>query len=241
MFGRKSRADRHDDQQNADAVDTEDAVRESDEDQSADVADESSDVSDADELAEPKELLEGRDEQGPFDFGEFTASQPLIDFGSILLPPRPGLTIRVEVEEPSKRPVAVTFEDEGTQLQVQAFAAPRSEGLWHEVREQITQQLGAQKAAHREFQGELGLEVHAAVQTPEGTQVVRFLGVDGPRWFLRGVVSGTGLDNEETAERVNALFRSIVVRRGSEPRAPRELLPLSLPQQNAADSVPANA
>lgn len=186
----------------------------------------------------PKELIDDRASDGPFDYSEVTEIKPYIDFGSVLIPPVPGLTIRVEVEEPTKRPVAITFEREGTQLQVQAFAAPRSEGLWAEVRDQVRTQLDAQKASHRDFDGELGIEIHASVPGSDGaTHPVRFIGVDGPRWFLRGVISGAGLSEESTAVRVNDLFRSIVVRRGSDPRAPKELLPLVLP---APDQTGAN-
>lgn len=206
----------------------------------AETTPETSETASSDLDFQPKELVEGREQDGPFDFSEISGTRPFIDFGAVLLPPTPGLTIRVEVEERTKRPVAITLEHEGTQLQLQAFAAPRSAGLWAEVRAQLAAQLAAQHAEHREFQGELGWELHAALPTPEGPRTVRFLGVDGPRWFLRGVVTGAALEDKDGARRVNALFRSLIVHRGGEPRAPRELLPLTLPQP-AAQVRPADA
>lgn len=220
MFGKKRKA----------RIDEVAEVAESDETLQTEESSAAAETDETDPDLTPKELIDDRPSEGPFDFSEVTEIKPYIDFGSVLIPPVPGLTIRVEVEEPAKRPVAITFEREGTQLQVQAFAAPRSEGLWAEVRDQVRAQLDAQKASHRDFDGELGIEIHASVPGGDGaTHPVRFIGVDGPRWFLRGVVSGAGLAEEATAVRVNELFRSIVVRRGEDPRAPKELLPLVLP------------
>jgi hypothetical protein len=63
---------------------------------------------------------------------------------------------------------------------------------------------------------------------------VRFIGVDGPRWFLRGVISGDAAVNPEAASHVEDLFRSVVVVRGNTPMPPRDLIPLHMPA-NAGD------
>lgn len=71
---------------------------------------------------------------------------------------------------------------------------------------------------------------------PDGRTVfapARFLGVDGPRWFLRGVISGRGAIDDAAAAPLLEVFRETVVVRGSDPMAPRELLPLRLPQEEA--------
>jgi hypothetical protein len=62
----------------------------------------------------------------------------------------------------------------------------------------------------------------------------RFLGVDGPRWFLRGMISGPAAASPEAAAALEGAFRSIIVVRGSEPMPVREQLPLTLPAQAAA-------
>src|SRR5688572_20320131 len=62
----------------------------------------------------------------------------------------------------------------------------------------------------------------------------RFLGVDGPRWFLRGMISGPAAEDAEAAQQLEAAFRQIVVARGTEPMPVREQLPLTLPAQAAA-------
>lgn len=55
--------------------------------------------------------------------------------------PRQELHLRLEVEEASKRVVAVGLDYSGSTLQIQPFAAPRSSGLWHEIRQQIIDQV----------------------------------------------------------------------------------------------------
>ncbi|MDQ1556274.1 MAG: hypothetical protein QOI02_1276, partial [Actinomycetota bacterium] len=61
-------------------------------------------------------------------------------------------------------------------------------------------------------------------------RLARFVGVDGPRWFLRGVISGEGaLNNAEAAAQIEEVFRSVVVVRGNTPMPPRDLIPLQLP------------
>ena len=56
------------------------------------------------------------------------------------------------------------------------------------------------------------------------------MGVDGPRWFLRGVLTGEAAVHPEAAGELEEAFADIVVVRGSEARPPRALLPVQLPE-----------
>jgi hypothetical protein len=60
-------------------------------------------------------------------------------------------------------------------------------------------------------------------------RLARFIGVDGPRWFLRGVIAGEAAADPTAAAKVEDLFRSIVVVRGNTPMPPRDLIPLRMP------------
>jgi hypothetical protein len=60
-------------------------------------------------------------------------------------------------------------------------------------------------------------------------RIARFVGVDGPRWFLRGVIAGEGATDPDAAAKIEDLFRSIVVVRGTAPMPPRDLIPLKMP------------
>jgi len=195
------------------------------------------DTSDAAEQATPsteKSAPADRAEVGPFDASEANPVRPYIDIGGIKVLPREGLNLRLEVEENTQRIVAVGLDYAGSTLQVQPFAAPRSSGLWHETREQIRAQVSQQGGRVEEREGPLGAELLAEVPAGTGAEsgrrVVRFVGIDGPRWFLRGVIGGEGASSAEAAEKVEDLFRSIVVVRGAAPMPPRDLIPLTMPQ-----------
>lgn len=169
---------------------------------------------------------------GPFDISEVSAVQPFIDLGALKVTPRTGLQLRLDIEESSKRLVAATFEIDESTLQVQVFAAPRSEGLWNEIREQVAEQVIRQGGSAEHVVGPFGPELRALVPTADGSErPVRFVGVDGPKWFLRGVISGPAASFDSRAGIVEDVFRSIVVDRGTEPLPPRELLTLRVPPQ----------
>ncbi|GAA3772193.1 hypothetical protein GCM10022240_25340 [Microbacterium kribbense] len=186
-----------------------------------------------------KSAPEDRATAGPFDDSEANPVQPFIDLGGIKILPRAGLNLRLEVEEQSQRIVAVGLDYADSTLQVQPFAAPRSSGLWDETREQIRQQVREQGGRVEERDGPLGAELLAEVPVaaPDGTtgrRLARFVGVDGPRWFLRGVVGGAATSDVAAAAQVEDLFRSIVVVRGGSPMPPRDLIPLKMPSTPGA-------
>lgn len=179
-----------------------------------------------------KSAPDNRSTTGPFDVSEVSPVQPFIDLGSIKVTPRVGLQLRLDIDDTTKRVVAATLDCEGSTLQVQAFAAPRTEGLWHEIREQVVAQVSKQGGSVEQVEGPFGTEVRAVLPTSDGSRrPVRFIGVDGPKWFLRGVISGKGAAEPENALHIEEVYRSIVVNRGAEALPPRELLPLRVPPQ----------
>jgi len=192
----------------------------------------------------PKSAPEDRETEGPLDEAEANPVRPYVDLGGVKILPREGLHLRLEIEEGSKRVVAIGLDYAGSTLQVQPFAAPRSSGLWHEIRDQIADQIGKQGGTTTLREGPFGPELVAEIpvaagqDTTESTRLARFIGVDGPRWFLRGVIAGEGAVNEEAALQIEDLFRSIVVVRGSTPMPPRDLIPLRMPATPAGPSEP---
>lgn len=182
-----------------------------------------------------KSAPENREAEGPLDESEANPVRPYVDLGGVKILPRENLQLRLEVEEATQRIVAVGLDYAGSTLQVQPFAAPRSSGLWHEIRGQIAEQVerqgGTTTLRHGAFGPELLAEVPVAAASGAGgeTRLARFIGVDGPRWFLRGVIAGEGAVNAAAAEAMEDLFRSVVVVRGSTPMPPRDLIPLRMP------------
>ncbi|RLP76965.1 DUF3710 domain-containing protein [Mycetocola tolaasinivorans] len=189
------------------------------------------------EAVDAKSAPADRVEAGPYDESEANPVRPYIDLGGVKILPREGLNLRLEVEESTQRIIAVGLDYAGSTLQVQAFAAPRSAGLWHETREQITAGLKSQGGEVREVTTALGPELFATLpgqvtaENPGGARAARFVGVDGPRWFLRGVIAGAGAEagNTEAIDAIDDLFRSVVVVRGGTPMPPRDLLALKMP------------
>ncbi len=176
---------------------------------------------------------------GPLDESEANAVRPYVDLGGVKILPREGLQLRLEVEEGTQRVVAVGLDFAGSTLQVQPFAAPRTSGLWHEIRDQITEQIARQGGTTTLVAGPFGPELLAEIPAsvpgqPGTTRLARFIGVDGPRWFLRGVIAGDGAVNPAAAAEVEELFRSVVVVRGKTPMPPRDLIPLQMPKTAAA-------
>ncbi|MEC5199893.1 hypothetical protein RCH21_002132 [Arthrobacter sp. PL16] len=176
---------------------------------------------------------------GPFDVSEQDTENGYIDLGALRINAAEGLQLRLEVEERSKRVIAVTLDLGGSTLQLQAFAAPRTEGLWDEIREQIGASVGSQGGTVEERPGRLGTELLAKLpaELPDGQpgfRVARFVGINGPRWFLRGVFGGPAALEQNAGAAIESLFRSVVVVRGDHPLPPRELLPLKLPKDAAA-------
>lgn len=194
------------------------------------------------EASEPLEDLEERDESeeseadepafdrvgGPFDAAEVQPDGSRLDLGALLVPAIPGMQLNVEVDEAAQTVNAVHLALGGSYVQMQAFAAPRSSGVWADIRTEIAQSITAQGGSAEIVDGPLGREISARM--PGNAAALRFFGVDGPRWFLRAVVSGPAATEEPAAERLVEAVKATVVVRGADAMAPRELLPLRMPQ-----------
>jgi Protein of unknown function (DUF3710) len=188
----------------------------------------------------PKSAPLDRAENGPLDETEANAVRPYVDLGGVKILPRQDLRVRLEVEEASKKVVAVALDFQDSSLQVQPFAAPRNSGLWHEIRQQIATQIAQQGGSTTPQNGAFGPELRAELPAAAGQQggprVVRFIGVDGPRWFLRGVISGRAAVDPAAGAQLEELFRSVVVVRGTSPMPPRDLIPLHVPPSAQVDA-----
>jgi hypothetical protein len=157
-----------------------------------------------------------------------------MDFGSLLIPVREGFEVQINMAEDQGVWIAVLRGESG--LQLQAFAAPKTSGLWDEVRQEIAEEVTKSGGESQESDGPFGPELQARVKSEEPgqrtqTQPVRFLGVDGPRWFLRGVISGPAARRTELAREFEEIFADVVVVRGDHPAPPRDLLEIRLPEE----------
>jgi hypothetical protein len=121
--------------------------------------------------------------------------------------------------------------DGDSALQLGVFAAPRSDGIWDEVRAEIAAAMSADGVRAREVRGPYGTELTARVNTPDGPADVRFVGVDGPRWMVRALYQGVAAADPSREGALGVVLSGLVVIRDAEARPVREALPLRLPKE----------
>jgi Protein of unknown function (DUF3710) len=172
---------------------------------------------------------------GPWDGAGEYPDRERIDFGSLLVPVRDGYDVQVFVSEEEGISIAVVHGDSG--LQLQPFAAPRSAGLWDEVMPEIAEEIAKAGGQSSEQEGPFGAELVATV-VPQGPdfqdvppQPLRFMGADGPRWFLRGLISGPAAVDPQLALPFEEIFADVVVVRGEHAEPPRKPLEVRLPEE----------
>jgi hypothetical protein len=176
---------------------------------------------------------------GPWDVAERPDAQGYVDLGGLRLAGRDGMELRLEVDEATGTVNGVAVLLGGSAVLLHAYAAPRSEGIWDEIRTEIASGVTRQGGTADQVPGPFGREllVRVPVRTADGRtghQTQRFVGVDGPRWFLRAVFQGPAAHDPAAAAELESVVRDVVVVRGGEAMAPRELLPLRLPDAAVA-------
>jgi len=183
----------------------------------------------------------GRPANGPYDLSEVADRGKRLDLGSIWLPAKRGVTVRLDVDKATRQALAVAVSHDASTLRLQAFAAPKSGGLWDQVRQELITQMQQAGSQAQEVDGPSGKEVMATV--PAGgaggkktKQKLRFVGFDGPRWFLRGRLSGPAATDDAAARLLREVLAQVVVVRGTDARPPRDLLPLYKPGQGPASA-----
>jgi hypothetical protein len=207
------------------------------EDAAADTGDDADDAVDAtpssDESAAAVDVLP-QDPQGPWDSSQAPEDGiDRLDLGGMLVPVVEGMELRVDVS-PEGQVIAATVVSGPSAMQVNAFAAPRTAGIWEEICEEILESLVENGGSGEMLDGPFGLELRAKVpaEVPgQGATLApaRFLGADGPRWFVRALMSGPAATDPVQAAAFEQVFRSVVVVRGKDAMAPRDPLPLRLP------------
>jgi hypothetical protein len=175
-----------------------------------------------------------RAEGGPWDAGEAYPEQERVDLGSLRVPVGPEHEIQLVMAEQLGAWVTVKYRE--SELQIQAFAAARRDALWDDVRAEIAAEVTAAGGRSEESQGSFGTELMAHVlmepgQPASGSQLVRFVGIDGPRWFVRGLFTGPAAAGGEQAGLLEEVLGDTVVVRGEHPVPPRDILELRLPPE----------
>jgi hypothetical protein len=167
---------------------------------------------------------------GPWDAQEGYPEAERVDLGGLHLPIGPGFEVQLSLAGDQIDGALVLVNESA--LQVHAFAAPKRSGIWDEVRTELSREVVAVGGTVQEQEGPFGTELAAMVPAQgQEPQPVRYIGIDGPRWFLRAVISGRAAVDPAVAETLENVVRDIVVVRGDEPMAPKDPIQLRLPAE----------
>ncbi len=185
--------------------------------------------------------------RGPWDREETDVDQEddsYIDLGGLVVKGVEGVELRLQVEDQQGTIAAVMLAGPESGLELRAFAAPRSGGIWDEVRADITAEATRLGGTVTETDGEFGTELTLTVpvQTPDGkqaTQPSRIVGVEGPRWLLRGTFLGRSALQPDPEGALETAFRNVIVVRGTDPMAPRDMIAMQMPAQAQAQLLEA--
>ncbi|AHI00200.1 DUF3710 domain-containing protein [Kutzneria viridogrisea] len=162
---------------------------------------------------------------GPYDAADAPSDGlSRLDLGSVQVPVPDGAQLQVEME-PSGSVRAVHLVTPVGQLTISAYAAPRSGGLWKEISEELGEKLRSDGARVVREAGEWSEELVASANDV----ALRFVGVDGERWMLRGVVAGPREHAHIAGELLRNVVRETIVVRGPNPMPVSTALPVELP------------
>lgn len=181
--------------------------------------------------------------EGPWDSSEKSVGDDptYVDLGALLVRGQEGFTIQLPTDGEGEDIGSVVLVAEEAALELRAFAATRSGGLWDEVRDDLIIEVERLNGQSEQIDGLFGPELHVRVPVEmpgdeEGFQPSRIVGIEGPRWMLRATFLGdAGLNPSDEGILMQAL-RDVVVVRGDEAKIAREALLLTLPENAVATS-----
>lgn len=157
-----------------------------------------------------------------------------LKFGSLWVPSLNELDISVEITQDDKQLLSLSLIYANSIAKVEVFAAAKDHSSWTETRFELAAKLEDAKVQPKVMNGTFGAELSAIMPTFDAqgialVQAVRFLGIDGDRWFMRVTVSGNGATDPVAISKLDELISQLVVDRGEHAMSPGSRLPLTLP------------
>ena len=223
-FGRKRAKQRAEE----DLEDQKDESKELDKSEGAEKSDQTSQTSQEDRNETAAEQDEAEQSgKGPWDSTDPEApdTDEYLDIGALMLPFLKGSELRLKANSQTGDVLGATITYKSSSLELEPFAAPKSLGLWDEVRADL---LKANPSCE-EVDGVFGKELTLPVKVKGKNLLTRVVGIDGPRWMLRGIFSGPAAKGGKEKDVLDGYLADLVVVRGDEPLAPRDLVPMHAP------------
>lgn len=170
-------------------------------------------------------------EHGPWDVDEAPEDADRLDFGALKLPSGHDCKVQLTIDRKSRKALGAIVQSPNAAMQVNVYAAPKTGELWPDLREELVESVTSQGGTASFREGPFGPEVEARIPRKDvaGVRHVRYVGVDGPRWFLRATMEGTAVTNKAEREKLYSVLRDTVVERGDKPHPVRDLLTLTIP------------
>ena len=175
---------------------------------------------------------------GPKNSHEVKSQEGLLNFGSVWVPSFLGLDISAEIDQQDRQILSLSLIYTNSIAKIEVFAAAKDHSSWSDTRFELAARLEETKVQPKVSSGSFGPELSAVMPTFDAqgnalVQAVRFLGIDGDRWFMRVTVSGDAATEEDAIKKLDDLICQLVVNRGDEAMSPGTRLPLSFPTGQA--------
>lgn len=175
---------------------------------------------------------------GPYDVADRPDLDGRLDLGALRVRLLVGAQVGFSTNPERTAVHGVTLRTNDSAIVIELFAAPRTFGIWDDIREEMKEALTAQNASSDELDGPFGRELVArqVVKRPDGSTErvpARIIGIDGPRWFLRAAASGALamlVGAERDRHPLEKILADVVVVRDGQARAPRSRIEMDLPQ-----------
>lgn len=152
-----------------------------------------------------------------------------LDLGSLVIPSlSDGVNLRVKVDDQGWV-TDLHVDHGGSSMQLGVFAANPGHAIWAEVRDEIRAALFEDGEAARPVPSAFGTDLLTQVLGDQGPVSMRFIGIDGPGWMVRGVIQGAAAADPQGAEPFLEFLRGLRVVRGDAPLPERVMLPMRLP------------
>lgn len=177
-------------------------------------------------------------QSGPFDIADAPDDDiARVDLGGVQVPIIDNMQLHLQghnEDTDSFASAVIVVEEQQSALELMVVAAPRSGEFWPEVMTELEQQIQQAGGNVTPAEGRFGPELRGKVPAldAEGKQsleTARFVGAEGSRWFLRGMLMGNAATDPALGEFFEDIIAACVVDRGERPMAPGDLVPLSPP------------
>lgn len=173
---------------------------------------------------------------GPLNSSEVNDDGSYLKLGALWIPRISGLDVSAELEQETGLMLSASLLIANSIAAIQVFAAGKVHDTWSETRYEIAARLEETKVQPKIINGNFGPEIHAVMPTYDNQgnaviQAVRFLGINGDRWFMRIVVNGEAATETSAINEVDEVIGLLVVDRGDFAMAPGTRLPLEYPNQ----------